>query len=375
MIVIRASQLDKLNQTVRRDLALVNGSLLAKLSAKAKETSNFSFQAGTSESQIKSGKFWASTIPNKSARVSNYDGMIALSASNVRVTLQSNQGTVVEKGKPPLQPIDLLPSPDLAWSRIDSVIYADKLKLEWKTIPGAVHYQIEASPSKDFDRDIKRFSVTSASFELTGIPLAVTYVRLQSIDRYSLRGTDSPVYKIIRTKNTQPPPIQIDGWDMDRLYTVLESVTIHGKTAAYVKLTINDVIVKLDPMGTFTYTAPVGKPETQLNIAAVDQSGNISKRLLSIVPMDTAQVYRIDWNCAVAEGILRPTGETVEARGTAYPHVRVSAELGSQKSVVMTSSQGMWAVSLKPVKGEVLRLMFESLNDSRSIGTKTWRVE
>ena len=374
-IVIRASQLDKLNQTVKRDLALVNGSLLAKLSAKAKETNDFSFQAGSSESQIKSGKFWASTIPNKSARVSNYDGMIALSASNVRVTLQSNQGTVVEKGKPPLPPVDLLLSPELTWPRVDTVIYADQLKLEWKKIPGAVHYQIEASPSKDFDREIKRFSVSSSSFELTGIPLAVTYVRLQSIDRYSLRGTDSPVYKIIRTKNTQPPPIQIDGWDMDRLYTVLESVTIHGKTAADVKLTINNIIVKLDRMGIFTYTAPVNKTETQLNIAAVDQSGNISKRLLSIVPMDTAQVYRIDWNCAAAGDIVHPTGETVEARGTAYPHVRVTAELGTQKKVVMTSPQGMWAVSLKPVQGEVLRLTFESPNDNRSIGTKTWKVE
>jgi hypothetical protein len=291
------------------------------------------------------------------------------------VTLQSNQGTVVENGKPPLQPIDLLPAPELSWSRADTVIYTDQLKLEWKKIPGAVHYQIEASPSKDFDREIKRFSSTAASFELTGIPLAATYVRLQSIDRYSLRGIDSPVYKIIRTKNTQPPPIQIDGWDMDRSYTVLKSVTIHGKTAAYVKLTINDVLVHLDPMGTFTYTAPVGRLETQLNITAVDQSGNTSRRLLSIVPMDTAQVFRVDWNCPAADSIVRPTGETVEARGTAYPHVRVTAEFGTQKITVMTSSEGMWAVSLKILKGEDLRLTFESLNDNRSIGTKTWRVE
>ena len=73
-VVIRESHMDKLDQTVKRDIALVNGSVLTKLSAKAKETNKLAFRAGTSESLVKSGKFWARTVQDKRAKLSNYDG-------------------------------------------------------------------------------------------------------------------------------------------------------------------------------------------------------------------------------------------------------------------------------------------------------------
>ena len=112
-VVIRESHMDKLDQTVKRDIALINGSMLTKFSAKAKETNKFEFHAGTSESMVKSGKFWASTVQDKKTKLSNYDGTIDLTASKVKISLQQNQGTVVEKGKAPLPPINLLAAPQL----------------------------------------------------------------------------------------------------------------------------------------------------------------------------------------------------------------------------------------------------------------------
>jgi hypothetical protein len=375
VVIIRASQRDRLSQTVKRNIALVNGSLLTRLSQKAKETNDLSFEAGQSASSVKSVKFWASAKGDLNAKLSNYDGTIDLSANNVRVTLQSNQGTVVKKGQPPLQPITLLTAPQASWPRSDSVIYVDRLFLEWEKIAGAVRYEVEASPSKDFDREMKRFVTSSTKFELLGVPLGGTFIRLHGIDKYGLRGIDSPVYTLIRTRNTLPPPIQIDGWNADVRYTVLEDMTIHGKTRTDVALSINGESVNLDPAGAFSYVAHLQKPQTTLNILAQDKSGNTSRRTLTIVSMDTSTVFRIDWNCSAVGGELSPADESIEARGTAYPHVRVVAELGDQKVVVSTSSQGNWAVSLKPVRGSTLRLTFESIDDSRPIGTKTWEVK
>jgi len=376
IVIIRESRRDKLIQKVRRNIALIDGSLLTKLTEKAKETNDFSFEAGTSESSVKSAKFWASAERDLSARVSNYDGTIALSASNVRVTLESNQGTVVRKGQPPLKPVTLLMPPQLGWPQIDSVIYSDHLDLEWERIAGAVKYEIDASPSKNFERQVKRFATTFAKFELVGVPMEATYIRLHGIDKHGLRGIDSPVYTVIRTQNTLPPPIQIDGWDTDLRYTVLEELTIHGRTRSDVRITINGKSIKLDRAGAFSYDEHVQKPETDVNIMAQDGSGKTSRRTLSIVSMDTAKVFQINWNCAVNGDELRPTFLTLEAQGIAYPHVRVIAELGDQKVVASTSPQGNWAVSLKPVKGSILRLTFESINDDdRSIGSKTWKVQ
>lgn len=375
IVIIRASKRDKLYQTVKRNIALIDGSLLTKLSEKAKETNDFSFEAGTSQSSVRSGKFWATANRDLNARVSNYDGTIALTASNIRVTLQSNEGTVVRKGQRPLQPIPLLPSPQLNWPHIDSVIYDDHISLEWTRVSGAVKYEIEASPSGDFDREIKRFTSTSVGFELSGVPLAATYIRLHGMDEYGLRGIDSPVYTLIRSRSALPPPIQIDGWDTDMRYTVLHEMTIHGRTRSEVKLSINGKSVSLDRSGAFSYVAHVQEPETSLNILAEDQSGKTSRRALTIVLMDTAKVFQIDWNCPLSGDKINATGGTLEARGTAYPGVRVTGEQGNQHITVSTSPQGEWAISLIPVKGSVLRLTFESIDDSRSIGSKTWKVQ
>jgi len=373
-VIIRESRRNRLSQRVKRNIALVDGSLLTMFSEKAKETNDFSFEAGTSESVVKSTKFWASAKGDLNAKVSNYEGTIDLSASNVRVTLQSNQGTIIRKGEPPLQPVTLLPPPQLKWHLKDSVIYVDHLSLKWKDIAGVVHYEVEASPDKEFGDETKRFTTTSTDFELLGIPLASTYVRLHCIDKYGLRGIDSPVYTIIRTENTPRPPILIEGWNTDLRYTVLDETTIRGRTRTDVALTINGKSIELDPSGVFSYTVRPHKPETLLDIVARDKSGNVSRRILSVIPMDSSKVFKVDWNCPIIGGEVCATGPTIEARGTAYPGVRVIAEMDDQTVTALTSSRGIWAMSLKPAKGKLLRLTFESIDDARPIGSKIWKV-
>jgi hypothetical protein len=367
--------MDKLDQTVKRDLALMNGSILTKLSAKAKETNKFAFHAGTSESIVKSGKFWASTIQDKKAKLSNYDGTIDLTASNVKITLQQNQGTVVEKGKAPLPPINLLAAPQLNWEQLDTVIYSEKMTLQWTKIKNAVSYQVETCPSRNFDHNITMVSVKTPLYQLTGIPLASVYVRITAIDSYGLRGVDSPIYRIIRAKDTQPPPIQIDGWEIDRKYTANNTMTITGKTKAETALTAGGEKQTVQADGSFSFHVAVARPETQVKIIATDQYGNSSERTLSIVPMETEKLFDISWNGSATETTVYSLGESVEAHGNAYPGIKVTATLGEQQITVQTNSQGDWAISLKVIKGETLRIIFDSIYDGKTIGTKTWKVE
>ena len=374
-IVIRESHMDKLDKTVKRDLALMNGSILAKLSAKAKETNKFAFRAGTSESMVKSGKFWASTIQDKKTKVSNYDGTIDLTASNVKIKLQQNQGTVVEKGKAPLPPINLLGAPQLNWERLDTVIYSEKLTLQWTKITNAVSYQVEVCPGRNFDHDIKRISLKSPLYELTSIPLTSVYVRIIAVDKYGLRGVDSPIYHIMHVKDTTPPPIQIDGWEMDRKYTANDTLTIKGKTKAEATLIAGGGKHTVQADGSFSFKVAVAKPETQVKIISTDKSGNSSVRTLSIVPMEIEKLFNIKWSVKATETSVYSQGESIEAHGTAYPGIMVDAALGEQHMSVQTNSQGDWAISMKAVKGETLRIRFDSIYDGKTIGTKTWKVE
>ncbi|MDE3056775.1 MAG: hypothetical protein KGJ59_02315 [Bacteroidota bacterium] len=374
-VIIRKSRVDKLDQSVKRDIALEKGSLLTKLTAAAKEKSDFMFEAGTSASLVKSGKFWASASVEKNVKLSNYDGTLDVTASKVKVTVESNEGTIVEKGKPPLPPVKLLPPPDLGWSGLDTVIYDAQLTVTWKPINRAKVYQLEVCPAKTFNANIVRYASTRTNFTLKSLPLATTFFRMEAIDRYGLRGMDSPTYRIVRTKDTQPPAINIDGWETERRYTALQTIVIKGHTEPDAKFLYDKKAVALSRDGSFSLTVHVTPPETRVQLSATDKSGNTLERMLSVVPMDVHRVRNIAWNCKEENGVLSPSTSELSASGTAYPHVRVTAVLGDQHISVQTDSQGRWAISLKRFAGEKLTITFEAIDDSVTVATDTFSVQ
>ena len=374
-VVIRESKMDRLDQSVRRDIALMKGSLLTKLTESAKERNNFTFQAGSSESQVRSGKFWASAIEERRVKLSNYDGTMDVSANKGKVKLKSNEGTVVEKGKDPLPPIPLLAAPQLAWNGIDSVIYADALPLRWNGVAGSTGYRVELCKTKEFNSNIKAFSTTLPALKLENIELGVIFVRLTGVDKFGLRGMESPVYRILRVEDKLPPAIYVEGWETDRRYTALNRVTIKGSTEADATFRVNGNVAELDENGGFSLAVAMEQGEKQITLRSTDRSGNSRDRVLSLVPIDTNRVARIDANCPLANGVLTPATGEITLRGTAYPSMKVTVKHGDQMSVVQTDSQGNWAVSVRTVRGEQLSLVFESISDNITVISRSYQVE
>ncbi|MFZ4621431.1 MAG: FecR family protein [Bacteroidota bacterium] len=374
-VVIRESKMDKLDQSVRRDIALVKGSLLTKLTESAKERNNFTFQAGSAESQVRSGKFWASAVEERRVKLSNYDGTMDVSANNGKVKLRSNEGTVVEKGKDPLPPIALLPAPQLVWNGIDSVIYSDNLPLRWNSIAMSTGYKVELCKTKEFNTTIKGFSTTQPNMKLENIELGVIFVRLTGVDKFGLRGMESPVYKILRVEDKLPPAIYVEGWDTDRRYTALARMIIKGSTEADATFMVNGKVSPLDANGAFSLIVSTDQAEKQVTLRSTDRSGNSRERLLSIVPIDTNRVAKIEFNCPTDGTTILPVTSEISAHGTAYPSMKITVRHGEQTSVVQTDSQGNWAVSLKQLKGTQLTVVFESISDNIVVISRTYQVE
>ncbi len=374
-VVIRESTMDKLDQRVRRDIALVKGSLLTTLTERAKERNNFTFQAGTSESQVRSGKFWASAVEERRVKLSNYDGTMDVSGNRSKVQLRSNEGTIVEKGKDPLPPVPLLAAPQLTWNGIDSVIYTDQLLLRWNAIPAATGYTVELCASKEFNTTIKTIMPTQPSVRLEKIDLGIVYARLTAVDKFGLRGMESPVYKILRVEDKLPPAIYVEGWETDRRYTAASRLTVNGSTEADAFFLVNGIRTPLAADGSFSIAVPIGREEKQIKLNSTDRSGNSRERILSVVPIDSNRVVKIDWNCPVNGTILSPATQEVTASGTAYPLMKVSVTHGGQSSVVQTDSQGNWAVSVKRVPGAELTLVFESISDNIVVARRVFQMQ
>lgn len=372
-IIIRESVKDKLWQTKRKDIALVQGSVLARMEEKAKEENDFRLQTEGAEASVKSGKFWAQV--EKKSRLANYDGTIDVAAQNVRVTLERNEGTIVEKGKLPLKPIPLLPAPVLAWQRTDSVIYRDSILLSWKPVSGAQRYEVELSTSKTFDEAVRRVSVQETKALLRRLPLGVTYVRVYAFDVHGLRGVDSPVLTVIRTEDTQPPALNFEDWESDIRYTARTELLLNGQTETQAQVRINNTAVPLNPDGTFAISLRVHAPETKFRISATDLSGNTTSRVLTIIPIDTLKLFDLRWSCPATKSTVKSGGKLCEVHGTSYPTMRVIARYGDRTQAVTTNVKGEWALVLDPAVGDTLTLQFESLADEQIVATRQWRIE
>jgi hypothetical protein len=58
-----------------------------------------------------------------------------------------------------------------------------------------------------------------------------------------------------------------------------------------------------------------------------------------------------------------------------YPGIRATAMFIRQHISVQTNSQDDWAISIRAIKGDALKLIFDSIDDEKIIGSKTWKIE
>lgn len=374
--IIRSTNLDKLTMMVKTDISLVSGSLLTKLSSASSEGKNFTLRAGSTESEIQSNKFWASNNTNNTVKVSNFDGSVSVKANQSTITLKRNQGSIIEKNKAPLPPIDLLPAPTLInWSRNDSAFYSADLSVLWKSVANAKEYEVETSLSQDFDRDVNKITTNLTQLKLKNLTVGVSYLRLHAVDKLGLRGNDSPVYRLIRNKDTQPPAIFIEGWEADIIYTAAKSITLKGITEQDAVFTIDNKSVPLDINGNFKTTVQVENVKKVITVRSTDKAGNIQKRELSIVPMDKYLLGKFSINGTVAANTISVSGENLNVTGVAYPGMRITFKQDSNSESVLTSVQGNWAINFPVKKGNPLQIIMESLTDKLTVFDQTYQIK
>jgi len=374
-VIIRESHRDRLYQSMKKDIALVNGSVLARMEEKAKEKNDLYLQTNDAESSVKSGLFWANVENKNKSSLSNYDGTIAVTAQNQQVQLGRNEGTIVLKGKPPMVPIPLLPAPQLPWRKPDSVLYQSALEISWNAVREASRYEVEISAARTFDQNFQRFVSTAPRAHLKNIPQGVSYLRIVAFDKNGLRGLESQTYTLVRVLDTQPPAINFEQWDSDTIYTAQNTLTLHGITESNSRVWINSAELQVDEQGEFASPVNVQKPETRLRVTAIDASGNEATRLLRIIPMDSSKAFQLQWSCKMIGSTLLTIGKTVEVHGNAYPNVRVYVLYGSQTDVVTTDYRGAWEHAFTPIIGDTVTIKFESIKDRMNFGSHSWEVK
>jgi hypothetical protein len=386
---VRASKLDKLDNSVRTDVGLIRGSLIAQLSKQTQTSGAFRLNTPSSETVVRSGKFWASSGAQSDSRLSNYDGSLEVRSGKEVVTVQKNQGTVALRNKPPLAPVDLLPAPRLFWSGLDTVIYQNPLRLSWTGIAGSTMYAVEVSDRQGFDANVQRFTVKKEELPLPKFPTPVVYLRLYAMDKFQLRGIESPVYRILQNPDREAPPIYLDGFlqgntgrQNDTLigYTLRNEFALSGETELDAALTIRSSsadtrAVILDASGRFSTTVKLTDEINFVSLQSVDRAGNFLRRTVKLVQMNPTKLADVIWNVKAVTDTIYGSSLPIYARGASYPNVAIRVTHADESIAVQTDTQGNWGFSFTPKRNQPLMIRFVPLDDSLNTVQKIYFVK
>lgn len=372
--IIRKSRIDKLDESADTEISLVQGGLLAKLSAAGKEKSTYILNAGTSTSDLKTQNFYAESDGNETVKLTNYDGYADISANDITVSLKKNEGTIVRDGNAPAPPIKLLPAPELAWASKDTIIYNENIIFAFNKVEKAVSYKVQYSTSSSFTTDIKELTVTSNTVSISNLKLGTTYIKVQAVDNLGLRGPFTETIRVIRNIDNQPPPIFIDDLSGNIIFTLDNSIIINGVTEPDASLKIDGKKIPIQVSGKFMYQANNLSLDQTISLTSLDGSGNETVKNIRIVKLTNEVLFNFSLSGASGSDIIQVRNPTVTISSNAYPGLEVIINNEDSIRRVQTDSRGRWGITMNMQEGK-LSVTFKDIHTGVNYLTKSFTVQ
>lgn len=368
--IIRQSQVDKLTNRSEVEIELSSGGVLTRLSAAARNQSDYTVNAGSSSSNIRSNSFWAETQSDDRVVLSNFDGEVMVSALNSQVTLQENEGTIVVRGREPSAPVQLLQAPYLGWEQPDSVIYRDSIVLRWGRVDNAAFYEIDLAPNRTFDAGLRTHRTESTQTNLTNIPNGVSYIQVRAFDSNGLRGNNTNPLRLLRISSTEPPPIILDARDQQVIYTFDANYELTGTTQPGSRLTVNGNSVRVDQNGRFAAPLTI-ESESEVTIVSVDPTGNRRTVHQTIRHVNIDALYSLRWSVpATNEGLRR--APQILVSGNAFDFMTVRIQSGSANLRVPVGSSGQWSRQFSPGNASEVTITFTDRQTGETIAERSF---
>jgi len=370
--VIRQSQVDRLTNRSEVDIELSGGGLLTRLSAAARNQSEYSLNAGSATTDIRSGNFWAETASEDRVTMSNFDGEVTVRAEAGQVLLQENEGTIVIRGREPSDPIRLLTAPQHGWSSPDSVIYNDEIDLTWQEVNGASYYEVDMAPSRTFDAGLRTVRTSGTVAALTGIPVGISYLQIRAFDQNGLRGNNTAPLRLLRIATDAPPPIILDQRDRQVIYTYEQDFRLTGTTQPDVRLLVNGSDVQVDISVRFAAPLTV-EDERSVRIQAIDPAGNTREVTQKIQYIDTGRLFDLSWSVPVTGNQVTRTPRILIS-GSAWPFMRVEIQAGDQRWQMPVGSTGQWSRQISPGNADSIIITFKDRSSGETIAEQSFEL-
>jgi hypothetical protein len=206
------------------------------------------------------------------------EGRVAVSSidpSAAGVALTQGFGTVAEKDKAPLQPIPLLPAPDV--SRLPGEVDDINVAFEFDAVPKAVKYRGQLARDAEFTQPVADTVASTPAVRFATVPTGNYFVRLRAIDGLGLEGNNGS-HRVTVSKQLAAPVLSSALRDAAAPFAWASVPGAKGyrlevaQDEKFSKLIINDATIKTN---SFTSAAPLAPGNYVWRVVALGDGGRL----------------------------------------------------------------------------------------------------
>jgi hypothetical protein len=205
------------------------GRIVTRVKSATGRESRIEIPTPSATAVVRGTDFRVSIVTGEASTCEVMAGAVGIEAMGEKVVVREGEGTLVNRGEPPLKPRRLLPYPSPVPPR--GPVATLPFKVDFERREGAAAYRFILSGDPD-GKDAIREEVIKADdpLELSGIDDGVYYLQMRSIDGIGLEGPSSPPLAITVRLNPMPPFVREPA----------DGARIRGKTLAVSWLKVPD---------------------------------------------------------------------------------------------------------------------------------------
>ncbi len=168
-----------------RDLMLGFGKMTAWI-----QKSRMKIGTETAVAGIRGTTFRLSADMQAATRSEVLEGIVDMEAQGKQVVVNSGEGTLVQKGMEPMDPVKLLPPPRVP--EIQNIYEHMPIQFRAEAVEETAGFHAELAKGPDMLDVVAENTISAGeSFEVNGIPDGTYYLRFSGIDKYGLEGIPS----------------------------------------------------------------------------------------------------------------------------------------------------------------------------------------
>lgn len=316
LIVIESSKKDVMKNTSAADILVLEGDVSALIRSLSSGTPLRVSSPGV-QTGVRSRHFMAGRDADRTARFSNYDGELDVSAAGRTVKLNVNEGTRVKSGAAPENPRKLPDTPVPVEPRPGRSLFTDSIDFSWRPLPGAESFRVEIAEDPAFRSVVKTLVSTGNGARWSDPENGTYFWRVRAGDRDRLQGPFTAPSAFTVRKDHTPPFLE---WIVPASDTAVsgDRLRIRGRAEPGAAVFAGGDTLTLSPGGAFEADVRVAPGSGMLRITAVDSAGNRSAISRGVAVSSGPELFVLD-----PEPAERTAAKNVTLAGRVKPGVRL----------------------------------------------------